>query len=57
MYVYDTEYPRGLGPRRDKHVEYKALEFGTDLLILSRLSYKQNLSPENDFGKENNPFD
>lgn len=40
MYVYDTEYPRGFGPRKDKLVEYKALESCADLLILSRFTYK-----------------
>lgn len=43
MYVYHTEYPRGLGPRKDKHFDYKALESGRDLLILSRFSYKHTV--------------
>lgn len=43
MYVHHTEYPRGLGLRKDKHVDYKALEFDTDLLILSRFSYKHTI--------------
>lgn len=42
MYVYDTEYPRGFGPRKDKP-DYKALEFCADLLILSRFTYKHKI--------------
>lgn len=40
MYLYDTKYPRDFGPRKDKLVEYKALEVCADLLILSRFTYK-----------------
>lgn len=41
--MYDTEYPRGFGPRKDKLVDYKALEFCADLLVLSRFTYKHKI--------------
>lgn len=54
--MYDTEYPRGFEPRKDKLVDNNALRFHIDLLILSGFTYKQNLSFEIDFGKKKHCF-